>query len=121
MARRRSAITSWGGTTSRSWFYDFSAGPEYNTTNWVVDVEDLNGDGTPEYRMPPVWEYASKGYREPALLSTEHRLEELLLGLEVVVHSSLRASARCSHLVHPDAGVGDREAGRAPGTPGVGR
>ena len=24
----------WGGTRSRSWFYDFSAGPEWNTTNW---------------------------------------------------------------------------------------
>jgi hypothetical protein len=25
-----SAIVSWGGTRSRSWFYDFSAGPEWN-------------------------------------------------------------------------------------------
>jgi hypothetical protein len=32
------AMNSWGGSDSRTWFYDFSAGPEYNTTNWVVDV-----------------------------------------------------------------------------------
>ena len=24
-------MNSWGGTTSRTWFYDFSAGPEWNT------------------------------------------------------------------------------------------
>ena len=59
-----SAIISWGGTRSRSWFYDFSAGPEWNTTNWVVDVQDLDGDGVEEYRMPPIWEYAVGGYRD---------------------------------------------------------
>ncbi len=58
-----SALISWGGTGSRSWFYDFSAGPEWNTNNWVVDVTDLNGDGVEEYRMPPIWEYADGGYR----------------------------------------------------------
>jgi hypothetical protein len=25
------AINSWGGKTSRAWFYDFSAGPEWNS------------------------------------------------------------------------------------------
>ena len=63
-----SAIVSWGGTRSRSWFYDFSAGPEWNTTNWVVDVQDLDGDGIEEYRMPPIWEYAVGGYRTPDAL-----------------------------------------------------
>ena len=43
--RASRAITSWGGTTSRTWFYDFSAGPEWNTDSWVVDTTDLNGDG----------------------------------------------------------------------------
>ena len=63
-----SAIISWGGTRSRSWFYDFSAGPEWNTTNWVVDIDDLDGDDVEEYRMPPIWEYAVGGYREPEAL-----------------------------------------------------
>src|SRR5688572_10330449 len=63
-----SAIVSWGGTRSRSWFYDFSAGPEWNTTNWDVDFLDLNGDGVEEYRMPPIWEYASGGYRDAGAL-----------------------------------------------------
>jgi hypothetical protein len=58
-----SAMVSWGGTRSRSWFYDFSAGPEWNTANWFVDATDLNGDGVEEYRMPPIWEYADGGYR----------------------------------------------------------
>lgn len=57
------AMNSWGGTNSRSWFYDFSAGPESNTDNWVVDEEDLDGDGRAEYRMPPIWEYAANGFR----------------------------------------------------------
>jgi hypothetical protein len=60
-----SAIVSWGGTRSRSWFYDFSAGPEWNTTNWVVDVTDLDDDDIEDYRMPPIWEYAVGGYRAP--------------------------------------------------------
>jgi hypothetical protein len=63
-----SAIVSWGGSRSRSWFYDFSAGPEWNTTNWVVDTTDLNGDGGEEYRMPPIWEYATGGYRDAGAL-----------------------------------------------------
>jgi hypothetical protein len=65
------AIISWGGTRSRTWFYDFSAGPEWNTTNWVVDVTDLDGDGIEDYRMPPIWEYAVGGYRKPELLGND--------------------------------------------------
>ena len=57
------ALNSWGGTSSRTWFYDFSAGPEANTDNWVVDADDVDGDGVADYRMPPIWEYASNGYR----------------------------------------------------------
>jgi hypothetical protein len=69
--RQSRAITSWGGTSSRTWFYDFSAGPEWNTNNWVVDVKDLNGDGQEEYRMPPIWEYDANGYRLPSLLGSD--------------------------------------------------
>jgi hypothetical protein len=64
-------LNSWGGTESRTWFYDFSAGPEFNTANWVVDVEDLDGDGAAEYRMPPIWEYAANGYRPLAALGMD--------------------------------------------------
>lgn len=63
-----SAMLAWGGTGSRSWFYDFSAGPEWNTTNWLVDVTDIDGDGIEDYRMPPIWEYAANGYRAPDAL-----------------------------------------------------
>jgi hypothetical protein len=60
-----SALISWGGTRSRTWFYDFSAGPEWNTVNWAVDIADVDGDGFDDYRMPPIWEYAAGGFRSP--------------------------------------------------------
>jgi hypothetical protein len=56
-------MVSWGGTSSRSWFYDFSAGPELWAGSFDVDDEDLDGDGKPDYRIPPVWEYGSGAYR----------------------------------------------------------
>jgi hypothetical protein len=65
------ALISWGGTRSRSWFYDFSAGPEWNTVNWAVDFPDLDGDDIEEYRMPPIWEYAANGYRSPGELGRD--------------------------------------------------
>jgi len=44
---------AWGGTMGRVWFYDFSAGPEYNSSNW-----------NPKYywwdkyqAKPPIWHY----------------------------------------------------------------
>lgn len=62
------AISSWGGTSSRSWFYDFSAGPEWNMSNWIVDRENIGGGPQDEYRMPVIWEYATGGYRSPEVL-----------------------------------------------------
>lgn len=64
-------LIAWGGSTSRSWFLDLSAGPEFNSTNWVVDTPDLDGDGVEEYRMPPVWEYAQHGYRSRSQLDDD--------------------------------------------------
>lgn len=73
--RQSRKVTAWGGTTPddeedglgslhRIWFYDLSAGPEGWSDNWNVDDADLYGDGTVEYRIPPVWEYGStSGYR----------------------------------------------------------
>ncbi|MFN2469912.1 MAG: ABC transporter substrate-binding protein, partial [Gaiellaceae bacterium] len=72
-------IIAWGGTTPddeetglggyyprRVWFYDLSAGPESWTDNWNVDDEDVDGDGVPDYRMPPIWEYLTPGGDRPA-------------------------------------------------------
>lgn len=64
-------LIAWGGSNSRSWFFDLSAGPEWNTDNWVVDFPDLNGDGIEEYRMPPIWEYADDGYRQLSAISRD--------------------------------------------------
>jgi hypothetical protein len=58
-------MIAWGGSDSRSWFYDLSAGPESWTNNWIVD------DDQSEYHMPPVWEYRTGGYRPPAQLSAD--------------------------------------------------
>jgi hypothetical protein len=59
------AMTSWGGTHSRTWFYDVSAGPEAWSSNWNVDDADVDGDEVPDLRFPPVWEYAPDGFRRP--------------------------------------------------------
>jgi hypothetical protein len=66
-----SKMIAWGGTNSRVWFYDLSAGPEWNTVNWNVDDPDLDGDGVEEYRMPPIWEYTKNGYRKLGLLTKD--------------------------------------------------
>lgn len=66
-----SRLIDWGGTSSRIWFNDLSAGPEWNTDNWNVDQPDLNEDGIEEYRMPPIWEYAEDGYRDPSELTKD--------------------------------------------------
>jgi hypothetical protein len=64
-------VIAWGGSHSRSWFYDLSAGPEAWTDNWAVDYHDLDGDGFEDYRMPAIWEYTDGGYRDPGALSTD--------------------------------------------------
>ena len=82
------AMTSWGGTSSRSWFYDFSAGPEWNSENWRVDVEDLNGNGIPEYRIPTIWEYAAGGYRSPDALGGDMGLLARFVAINLLFTSS---------------------------------
>lgn len=74
-ARASRKIAGWGGTAyndpqngngevARVWFYDLSAGPIGNTSNWDITDPDLNDDKTLDYRIPPIWEYgSSKGYR----------------------------------------------------------
>jgi len=74
--RQSRKIIAWGGTAandpqggtgaeSRVWFYDLSAGPESWTDNWDLDDADVDGDGDPDYRMPPVWEYGNPGAYRP--------------------------------------------------------
>jgi hypothetical protein len=64
-------MIAWGGTSSRTWFYDLSAGPEAWTDNWNVDDPDLDGNGVEDYRMPAIWEYADGGYRAPSELGSD--------------------------------------------------
>ena len=82
------AMTAWGGTSSRSWFYDFSAGPEWNTVNWLVDATDVDGDGFEEYRMPPIWEYATGGYRPADGLSGDMGLLTRFVAIDLLFTSS---------------------------------
>lgn len=53
------------GTRHRIWFHDLSAGPEWNTVNWLLDDGDVDGDGAVDYRMPPVWEYGNLSAYRP--------------------------------------------------------
>ena len=64
-------MIAWGGSSGRSWFYDLSAGPEAWTNNWNVDTPDLDNNGAEDYRMPPIWEYTRKGYRDPGKLGSD--------------------------------------------------
>ncbi|WP_052351747.1 hypothetical protein [Deinococcus pimensis] len=67
-------LIAWGGTAAddeesgqgqkpnaRVWFYDLSAGPEAWTLNYDLTKQDVDGDGEPDERMPPVWEYGNTG------------------------------------------------------------
>ncbi len=64
-------MIAWGGSSGRTWFYDLSAGPEAWTNNYIVDTPDLDGNGVEDYRMPPIWEYSKKGYRDPGKLNSD--------------------------------------------------
>lgn len=77
-------MIAWGGTHSRTWFYDLSAGPEAWTANYDVDNPDLNGNGFEEYRMPPIWEYTAGGYRDPAALSSDLGLITRFVGINML-------------------------------------
>jgi hypothetical protein len=53
--------TGWGNGLGvrRVWFYDLSAGPESWAGSYDLVNADLDGDGAPDYRMPPVWDYGN--------------------------------------------------------------
>jgi hypothetical protein len=92
-------LIAWGGTTPddeenglgalrRVWFYDLSAGPESWTDNWNVDDADLDGDGVPDYRMPPIWEYRAGGYRAPSALSGDLSKVARYVGINLLFTTS---------------------------------
>ncbi len=82
--RQSRKIVAWGGTAQddeefndagyggraqdhRVWFYDLSAGPELWAGGYNVTTPDEDGDGQPDYRIPPSWEYtgADREYDHP--------------------------------------------------------
>ena len=81
-------MIAWGGSSSRLWFYDLSAGPEAWTNNYDVDNPDLDGNGIEDYRMPPIWEYSADGYRDPSALSTDLGLVTRFVGINLLFTTS---------------------------------
>jgi hypothetical protein len=75
-------MIAWGGTVSRSWFYDLSAGPESWTNNWSVD------DDQSAYHMPPVWEYRAGGYRPKRQLTGDLAMIARYVGIDLLFTTS---------------------------------
>lgn len=86
--RQTRKMIAWGGTDSRLWFYDLSAGPEAWTDNWNVDTPDLDGNDIEDYRMPPIWEYDEEGYRDPSALSSDLAKVTRFVGINLLFTSS---------------------------------
>jgi hypothetical protein len=76
-------LTAWGGSVSRTWFYDLSAGPDDWTDGWHVD------DDQSTYRMPPIWEYVEHGYRPPAQLSRDLAYVTRFVAIDLLFTTSL--------------------------------
>jgi hypothetical protein len=73
---------------NRVWFYDLSAGPESWTANWVVDTRNLFGSPAEEYRMPPIWEYAENGYRDPSALTGDLSMVARYVAIDLLFTTS---------------------------------
>lgn len=65
-------LMAWGGTKSagpgaehRIWFCDLSAGPDGWAAGYDLDDADVDGDGFPDYRIPPIWEYGNVSAYRP--------------------------------------------------------
>lgn len=56
-------VRAWGGTSGPTWFFDLSAGPVYTDGSFLIDDPDINGTGTTDFRLPPIWDYGHTGYR----------------------------------------------------------
>ena len=93
-------LIAWGGTTAedeetglgstkRVWFHDLSAGPDSFTDNWNVDDPDLTGDGVPDYRLPPTWEYFTPGgYRDESRLTGDLSKVSRYVAIDLLFTSS---------------------------------
>ena len=90
-------LIAWGGTTAddeetglgpagthRIWFHDLSAGPDFRSGGWNVDDADLDFDGLADYRLPPVWEYATNGYRPPSALTGDLARVARFVGIDLL-------------------------------------
>lgn len=104
LVRSSRKLTAWGGTTPddqqgglgslhRVWFYDLSAGPDGWQDGWNVDDADVDGDGTPDYRIPPAWHYVNgtykhPGYPTPASLGTDLGKVARYVGIDLLFTSS---------------------------------
>lgn len=77
-------MIAWGGSHSRTWFYDLSAGPEAWSNNFDVDNPDLDGNGFEDYRMPPIWEYTAGGYRDASQLGFDLGLVTRFVGINLL-------------------------------------
>ncbi len=86
--RASRAMIAWGGSSGRTWFYDLSAGPESWSGNWNVDDADVDGDGSADYRMPPIWEYAANGNRKRSALGSDLGLVVRYVALNLLFTSS---------------------------------
>ncbi len=63
------------GSLRRIWFYDMSAGPDYNSRSWDLSVKDVDGNGSTDWRIAPIWEYGNlSAYRPFNTFSTDHYL-----------------------------------------------
>jgi hypothetical protein len=54
-----SLTRAWGGNSGPTWFYDLSAGPDWDDNSYDVDDAEFADEGVLEYRMPPIWEYGN--------------------------------------------------------------
>ncbi|MDR7320427.1 MULTISPECIES: zinc metalloprotease [Catenuloplanes] len=92
-------LMAWGGTTAddeetglgatrRVWFADLSAGPDANMTNFIVDEQDVDGDGEPDYRLPTSWEYADGGFRAPGALAGDLAKLTRFVALDLLMTTS---------------------------------
>jgi len=73
------------GSLRRAWFYDMSAGPDYNSRSWDLSVKDVDGDGFTDWRIPPIWEYGNLGaYRPFNTFSTDHYLLTRFIAIDLI-------------------------------------
>jgi hypothetical protein len=108
------ALVAWGGTpaddleepsdrVARVWFHDLSAGPDLWNLSYNVDARDINDDGREDYRLPPVWEYRTGGYRNPSALTTDLAKVARYVGIDLLFTPSPLYSVALTPPVLPES------------------